>query len=390
MHDLMRRIEELTIPEEPGAEGWDDFAAAAEVHNAVEAAAYGTDELSVTADEELPDWLDQEWDPRRLFVVRAADGTTPDGGGDATPADAEADDAADTDMPRIVARGVCEFQGPGSKTAWLRADVLPGHRNRGIGTALFTLLESVAEAKGCVNQIVYAASPDAPGERLVTPTGFGSLPLRNPEVRFLLRRGYRLEQVERGSRLTLPADRERVERLLRVAEERAGRDYEIVQWHGVTPIRWQRDLARLYEKMSTGTPTAGLEEPAEPWPLDRFLERQVLLADGPRTVYTTAVVHRRSRALVGFTELTVPAETDRPINQEDTLVVREHRGHRLGLLLKCWNLESIRRDEPGHPSVITFNAEENRHMLAINEALGFEPFGYEGGWRRRTPESSGP
>jgi GNAT superfamily N-acetyltransferase len=385
MDDLVRRIEELSIPEEPGAEGWDDFVAAAEVHNAVEADAYGTDELSVTAEEELPDWLDQDWDPRRLFVVRAADGPTPAGGGEATPPDAPVDDDADTDVRHIVARGVCEFQGPGSQTAWLRADVLPAYRNRGIGTALFTLLESVAEAEGCVNQIVYAASPDAPGERLVAPTGSGSLPLRNPEVRFLLRRGYRLEQVERGSRLALPADQDLLERLLSDAEERAGRDYEIVQWHGVTPIRWQRDMARLYEKMSTDTPTAGLEEPAEPWPLDRFLERQVLLADGPRIVYTTAVMHRRSRALVGFTELSVPEETDRPISQEDTLVAREHRGHRLGLLLKCWNLESIRRDEPGHPSVITFNAEENRHMLDINEALGFSPFGYEGGWRRRTP-----
>ena len=388
----MRRIEELAIPEEPGAEGWDDFAAAAAVHNAVEADAYGTDELSVTAEEALPDWLDQDWEPRRLFVVRAADGSTPAGGGDA--ADAQADDHADADgdaiVPRVVARGVCEFQVPGSQTAWLRADVLPGYRNRGIGTALFTLLEAVAEDEGCVNQIVYAASPDAPGERLVAPTGSGSLPLRNPEVRFLLRRGYRLEQVERGSRLALPYDLERIDRLLVAADTRAGTEYDIVQWNGVTPIRWQRDMARLYEKMSTDTPTAGLEEPPEPWPLDRFLERQVLLADGPRTVYTTAVVHRRSRALVGFTELSVPAETDRPISQEDTLVVREHRGHRLGLLLKCWNLEGIRRNEPGHPSVITFNAEENRHMLAINEALGFEPFGYEGGWRRRTPESSGP
>lgn len=385
MDDLVPGIEELSIPEEPGAEGWDDFVAAAGVHNTVEAEAYGTHELSVTAEEALPDWLDQDWEPRRLFAVRTADGSTPDGGSDPSSADAQADAAAEADVPPIVARGVCEFQGAGSQTAWLRADVLPAYRNRGIGTALFTLLESVAEADGCVNQIVYAASPDSPGERLVAPTGFGSLPLRNPEVHFLLRRGYRLEQVERGNRLALPYDRERLDRLLRAAEKRAGKEYEIIQWDGFTPILWQPDMAMLYERMSTDAPTAGLEEPAESWPLDRFLDRQARLADGPRTVYTTAVVHRPSRALVGFTELSVPAETDRPVNQEDTLVVREHRGHRLGLLLKAWNLESVRRNEPGHPSVITFNAEENRHMLAINEELGFLPIGYEGGWRRRTP-----
>ena len=32
--------------------------------------------------------------------------------------------------------------------------------------------------------------------------------------------------------------------------------------------------------------------------------------------------------------------------------------------------------------VITFNAAENDHMLAINVALGFRPAGYDGEWQR--------
>ena len=367
MDELAGRIEELPIPRHPGAEGWVDFAAAADVHNAVEADAYGNGELSLTAEEALPDWLNQDWEPKRLFVLRAGDDLSPG-----------------TGAGRIVARGVYEREGSDTETAWLRVDVLPEFRNRGIGTALASLLEATSEADGCRNQIVYAASADAPGERLTAPTGFGSLPLRNPEVRFLLRRGYRLEQVERGSRLALPAAQERVDRLLRAAEELSGRDYDIVQWAGATPARWRTDMAWLYERMSTDAPTAGLEEPQEFWHPDRLLETQSLAEAGPRTMYTPAVVHRESRKLVGFTELSAPAETHRPVHQEDTLVLREHRGHRLGLLLKAWNLENLQRNDPGHPSVITFNAEENRHMLAINEALGFEPIGYEGGWRRRT------
>jgi len=369
MDELAGRIEELPIPRHPGAEGWDDFAAAADVHNAVEADAYGNGELSVTAEEALPDWLNQDWEPKRLFVLRAGDDLGPGTGAGAG---------------RIVARGDYERESSDTETAWLRVDVLPEFRNRGIGTALASLLEATSEADGCRNQIVYAVSADAPGERLTAPTGFGSLPLRNPEVRFLLRRSYRLEQVERGSRLALPAAQERVGRLLREAEEHAGRDYDIAQWEGITPARWRTDMAWLYERMSTDAPTAGLEEPQEFWHPDRLLETQSLAEAGPRTMYTTAVVHRESRKLVGFTELSAPAETHRPVHQEDTLVLREHRGHRLGLLLKAWNLENLQRNDPGHPSVITFNAEENRHMLAINEALGFEPIGYEGGWRRRT------
>jgi GNAT superfamily N-acetyltransferase len=86
--------------------------------------------------------------------------------------------------------------------------------------------------------------------------------------------------------------------------------------------------------------------------------------------------------LVGFTQLGVPADVARPVTQEDTLVLRDHRGHRLGMLLKVANLQHLERVAPGHPGVLTWNAEENRAMLDVNEAVGFVPIGYEGAWRK--------
>jgi hypothetical protein len=73
--------------------------------------------------------------------------------------------------------------------------------------------------------------------------------------------------------------------------------------------------------------------------------------------------------------------------QGDTIVLREHRGHRLGMLLKLANLDHLQRLAPGHPSVTTYNAEENRHMLSVNEDVGFVAWGYEGAWQKELKQS---
>src|SRR5690606_19201078 len=161
--------------------------------------------------------------------------------------------------------------------------------------------------------------------RLPSPTGFGSVPLDNPEVRFLLRRGFALEQVERISRLALPPDPAASARLFASAQAAAGDDYRLVQWAGRTPERWLTDVALLHRRMSTDAPAAALDFVEEDWDEQRVRALDDRREISPRPLLVTAVEHVPTGSLVGFSELSVPPEPERPVEQQDTLVLREHR-----------------------------------------------------------------
>lgn len=347
-------IDELPIPESMDAPGGDDFARAVEVGNVVEAVTYGTPDLAYEPAEELPYYRDP-FHPQRMLVARL------DG--------------------EIVGTARYETQSEDdADTAWIGVYVLPEFQSRGIGRALAGAVEELSRAEGRTKVVVYHGVQAGAGEQLASPTGFGSVPADDRAVRLLLARGYRLEQVERVSRLALPV--EALEDRLAAAQLASGPDYALHYWYGPTPGRWRADVAVLGNRMSTDAPSAGLEEPEETWTEERVIAADVRDAASPRTRTVAAVEHVPSGHLVGFTVLSVPQQAHRSAAQYATLVLREHRGHRLGMLLKVANLVHLERVSPGHPSVTTFNAEENRHMLSVNETLGFVPIAYEGAWRR--------
>lgn len=358
-------VVELTVPrtmdDDPDAVR--AFAEWLAVSDTAEIAVHGLDELRWTPAEYLPT-CHEPGAPSRLFVVRDADGTT------------------------VAAGSYDTKQEPGTTNCWLSVAVHPDHRRRGIGTLLADHLEGVARADGRTQWKTYAVSRQVgPGEGpgfLAAPTGAGVVPEDEAAVRFLSGRGWRFGQVNRISRLALPADPDTLRELHDRAAAAAGDAYRVHSWTGPTADRWLADLALLETRMSTDAPEGDMTEPEDVWTAERMREHEAELAAAPRHMLTVAVEHVPSGTLAGFTQLAVPHDAGRPAMQWSTLVLREHRGHRLGWLLKVVGIETLQREFPGRPSIVTFNAEENRPMLDVNEAVGFLGVGSEGIWERRT------
>jgi GNAT superfamily N-acetyltransferase len=347
-------IEEIDIPttvDDPSAVA---FIEAIEVGNVVAVEAFGTPDIVYEPDEELPQFTNP-FQPKRLLVARAAG--------------------------RIVGQAVTETQvGDEADTSWVQVLVHPHSRGRGIGRALSDRVEEAVRVDGRRKAIAYVAGRETGGLRLPSPTGFGSIAADDRSTRFMMARGYSFEQVERMSRLELPI--RGLDALVARAEEASGPDYRVHTWVDRTPERWLEDRALLATRMSTDAPSAGLEEPEDVWTVERVRDADARRDSNPRRHLVAAAEHVPSGRLVAYSVLSVPRQPHRAVQQYATLVLREHRGHRLGMLVKVANLAHLAATYPGHPSILTFNAEENRHMLAVNESLGFAPIAYEGAWRK--------
>jgi GNAT superfamily N-acetyltransferase/RimJ/RimL family protein N-acetyltransferase len=351
-------IDELALPTSLDDQSANDFLAAVEVYNVVTSHALGAAADKVTPAEMLAAVQEQAYMPKRLFVARRDD--------------------------TIVAMAFFTWSvEPETRVTWIDVRVRPEWRSQGIGTSLFDHLESIARASGrsfVQGQAVHEVVPGGP--RLESPTGFGSLPRDEVSVRFLLGRGYMLEQVNRMSILHLPVTAATLAEHLATAPERAGQDYPRGTWAGDTPDRWLNDVALIMNRMSTDAPSGNLEIEEESWDAERVRHHDELRRQSGRVRLVAAIEHVPNARLVAFNGLSVPEERRRPVQQGVTLVLKEHRGHRLGMFSKIANIQQLQAFSPGSPSIITDNAEENRPMLDVNEAVGFVPLAYLGAWKK--------
>lgn len=359
-------------------EAW-AYRAVADVDRELELETHGYDDMALEARDALSGMRHQEYATKRRFVVVRADAL----GRDVPPPTVD-----DVVAHLFVAHPTTSNPRLAESYPFVR----PSARRQGIGSALLAIAERLAADAGRTSLVSYTlqGAEPAPGPGTVAATtGAGRVDADADGTRFALAHGYTLEQVDRHSVLDLPVTDGLLERFGSESRAAAGPDYRLATWTDEVPDERVDDVATLFTRMSTDAPVGGVDYEEDPWDARRVRTWVDQLRGKGYGFLMTVAEHVPSGGLAAFTLFEYPKDRPEFAHQEDTLVLREHRGRRLGMLVKVANLEALGAARPETRRIHTGNAEENEHMLAINVALGFRPAGGWAAWQKKTGTTTG-
>jgi GNAT superfamily N-acetyltransferase len=255
-----------------------------------------------------------------------------------------------------------------TSTAYVSIGVPPTLRGRGFGTRLAETMAAEAAAAGRTIASVHAGWP---GDAETSPAR-----------RFAERNGLTLRQTMLHQVLTLPVDDAVLEDLARSVQEHHAA-YWLLTWDGSCPPEWVEEFCVLRARMNVEAPRGDLELEAEVFDAARLAEEHEQIVARRQRCFTTVAV-APDGTLAAYS-LLVGHLDDPRVDQWDTLVVGDHRGHRLGLAVKLANLRALRDSGLAADKVNTWNATTNAPMIAINTQLGFHTVKYTGEFQGPIP-----
>lgn len=235
-------------------------------------------------------------------------------------------------------------------TANVDGAVAPGHLRRGHGRQLFAFALEVVRAEGRTR--VFVMAPWLPDGSDGPAFGF----LREAGARPVLedhRRIVDLQSHPVGDVHPVPEG------------------YRVEQWVDVAPDALLDGCAYLLGRMMLDAPMGEMDYEQEKWDAVRYREREQDARDRGRVRVATAVVHTATGQVSGITDIAVNRTRTDVAYQWDTIVDPDHRGHRLGLVLKTHNHRFLTETVPDVRWINTWNAATNTFMVAVNDALSF-------------------
>lgn len=274
------------------------------------------------------------------------------------------------DSPDAAPLGAASLTTPsrtGEQDGEVEVYVLPQAQRHGVGRVLLDHVEQVARAAGLRSIILDQTSPTDHG---------------GAAAAFAEALGY--EEFGRviGSRLDLPVAEPVRTRLEALADERLHTRYEVFTAVGELPDEWLPNRAALARQLSTQTPSDSMRPGGDNWDAERVRTMIMGWRRGGGTVIESVAVPDGQAKMVAFSDLVLFENDADEATQSDTLVDRDHRGHRLGLAVKLANLKALAEHHPSIRRIRTWTWSQNQPMRDLNRELGFEDDLWTRLWRK--------
>lgn len=254
----------------------------------------------------------------------------------------------------------------GRDDAEVMFSVAPTRRRKGLGRAILSELERFAAANGCTRVVLDQGSPHENGA---------------PGAEFAATAGYHEVGMVLTCRLDLPIPPQRCAELERDARG-ADAAYEIVTAWDELPDAWLAERAELAQHLSSHSPETSIEHVGQEWDAERIRTVWMHWLSGGAHAVESVAMARDGGGMVAFSDLVIYGADPRHATQSDTLVLPEHRGHRLGLAVKLANLRALTEHFPQVEAITTWTSAHNAPMRALNESMGFQVIEWVRLWAR--------
>lgn len=235
---------------------------------------------------------------------------------------------------------------------WCGVLVHPDHRRQGHGSAMVAEVLRRTKEAGRDTIWIGAAEDDLGAKAFAEQHGFAyaSHDARRRQV---------LAEVDTAAIDALYA-----------ASEPAGADYELVRQPFPAPVEVLEQLVKVTEAINDA-PMGELKFEDEKFDVQRLSDLQTAATGRGDLIYRIYARHRETGEIGGHTMMVVNPLRPTFGGQGDTAVSREHRGHRLGLLLKIAMMRWMAEEQPQLEMIETWNHADNTYMISVNESIGY-------------------